>query len=205
MTDPGKAFVNKVHDVKCFIKTKGPPIKSKPRRLTPEKLAIAKRYIKEMCDTGICQRSNSAWSSCLHMVWKKDGSWRLCGDFRSLNGKAVDDNYPLPHIHDFTARLAGCKIFSKIDLVKGYHQIPMDDNDICKTAIATPFGLFEFVRMPFGLKNAAQTFQRLMDKVTQDLEGVYVYIDDVLIASKSPEEHLSHLEALFRALQSQGW
>ena len=86
--------------------------------------------------------------------------------------------------------------------MKGYHQIPVAEHNIGKTAIVTPFGLFEFVRMTFGLKNAAQTFQRLMDRITQDLDGVFVYLDDILIASKSPQEHLAHLTALFQTLRN---
>ena len=99
------------------------------------------------------------------------------------------DSYPLPHILDLTSKLSGATIFRKMDLVKGYHQIPVHKNDMKKTAIATPFGLFEFLRMPFGLKNAAQTFQRLMDEATQDLPVVSVYFDDVLVASRMVEDH----------------
>ena len=121
------------------------------------------------------------------MVPKRDGTSRLCGDCRQLNERTTNDAYPIPHIHDFAAGLACCKIFSKVDLVKGYHQVPVTEQDVPKTAIAMPFGLFEFVRMPFGLKNSAQTFQRLMDSITRQPTGVFVYIDDVLVASPTVE------------------
>ena len=138
------------------------------------------------------------------MVAKKDGTSRPCGDYRRLNERTTGDAYPIPHLHDLTSDLAGCHIFSKIDLVKGYHQVPVRAKDVPKTAIATPFGLFEFLRMPFGLKNAAQTFQRLMDNVTGQLPGVFAYIDDVLVASPSAEQHESDLRRLFDALKRFG-
>lgn len=192
------------HGVEHHIVTTGPPVHAHARRLDPEKLEAAKAEFKRMEQMGIIRRSNSAWSSPLHMVRKSDNSWRPCGDYRQVNNATVDDRYPLPHIQDFNNKLAGCKVFSKIDLIRGYHQIPMEDNSIAKTAIITPFGLWEFVRMPFGLKNAAQTFQRLMDDVLREVPCSFVYIDDILLASHSHTEHAQHLEQLFQTLSDNG-
>lgn len=114
------------------------------------------------------------------------------------------DRYPVPHVQDFSLRLEGATMFSKVDLVRGYHQVPVRAEDVPKTAVITPFGLFEFLRMPFGLKGAAQTFQRLMDSVLRDLEFVFVYLDDILMASSSAEEHLSHLKQVFQRLDQHG-
>ena len=108
-----------------------------------------------MLRQGVIRRSSSAWSSPIQMVRKRDDTWRICGDYRTLNQSTQRDQYPLPNILDVQNCLYGKNIFSKVDLFKGFWQVPMAPEDIQKTAVITPLGLFEFVRMPFGLRNAS--------------------------------------------------
>lgn len=123
------------------------------------------------------------------MKQKKDGTWRICGDYRRVNSVTEPDRYPVPYLQDFSANLHEKNIFSKLDLFKAYHQIPVAPEDIPKTAVITPFGLFEYTVMTFGLRNAGQTFQRYSNKALGDLPFLFAYIDDILIASENPEEH----------------
>jgi cleavage and polyadenylation specificity factor subunit 1 len=165
ITQPFDVQSSPSHGVQHAIVTNGRPTTAKFRRLDPVRLAAAKSEFQKMLEAGVVRRSGSCWSSPLHMVQKKGGGWRPCGDFWRLNNATTDDKYPLPNMGDLSSRLDGCVIFSKLDLQKGYFQVPVAPEDVHKTAIITPFGLFEFLRMPFGLKNAGMTFQRLMDKI----------------------------------------
>lgn len=176
------------------------PVFCRPRPLTGTKLQAAIEEFKSLQSSGIVRRSNSPWASPLHMVPKADKSWRPCGDYRKLNNITVSDKYPLPHLKNLTMSFHGKKIFSKLDLQRAYLQVPVAEEDIPKTAICTPFGSFEFLKMPFGLKNAGATFQRYMDSIFDNLDNVYVYLDDLIVASINESEHQKDLENVFRIL-----
>jgi hypothetical protein len=193
------------HNVQHVIElTTQRPVSSRYRRLDAGKLQTARMEFASMEKQGIVRRSNSSWASPLHMVEKADGTWRPCGDYRRLNLVTKPDLYPSPHLEDMSARLAGKRVFSKIDLRKGYYQVPVAASDVQKTAVITPFGLFEFLRMPFGLRNAGQTFQRFMDELFGELSYVFVYMDDMLVASVDHVEHVQQLRHVLETLKKQG-
>ena len=194
------------HDVqhKISLLPDAKPFKVPARRAFGAKLDSMNESLTKMRSSGVIRPSSSQWASALHMVRKKDGTWRPCGDFRQLNKITKRDNYPLPFLEDFQPKLLGKKVFSKVDLVKAFHQIPMEEQSIPLTAIITPVGLFEFLKMPFGLKNAAQAFQRFVDEVLRGLQDIHVYMDDILIASDDLQSNVKAVKALFERLDAHG-
>lgn len=205
LVKPSGVFRETKHSTAHYIRTTpGPPVYSKPRRLAPDRLKIAREEFEHMLRDGTARPSDSPWSSALHLAPKKDDGWRPCGDYRALNARTIPDRYPIRHLEDYSHKLAGSRVYSKLDLIKAYNQIPVFKDDIPKTAITTPFGMFEFPYMTFGLRNAAQTFQRFVDEVLRGLDFTYSYIDDILVFSRSRDEHLDHLRQVFQRLEEYG-
>ncbi|CAB0036728.1 unnamed protein product, partial [Trichogramma brassicae] len=169
---PATPNSDRVTAISHALQTSGEPIAQKARRLTPEKLKAVRYQFKVWCDEGTCRPSNSPWASPIHIVPKKTpGEFRICGDYRKLNAVTTPNKYPVPCIKDFTNILSGKSVFSTLDLHQAYNQIPMAPEDVPKTALITPIGLFEFLFMPFGLRNAAQTFQRFVNEALDTHDG----------------------------------
>lgn len=193
------------HSVVHRIETSGPAVFARPRPLPPDKYYKVKAEFQRMQEMGICRPSRSNWASPLHVVTKKNGELRPCGDYRALNAITKPDRYPIPRIQDCSYLLHGKNIFTKIDIQRAYHNISIHEDDIPKTAITTPFGLFEFLRLGFGFRTAAQTFQRFMqDEVLRNLNFIFIYIDDVIIASSSEQEHRRHVREVLQRLDEYG-
>jgi hypothetical protein len=170
------------------------PISKRPYRMPPNELAELKIQLQDLLDKGFIRPSASPWGCPAPSVKKKDNSLRLCVDYRPLNGVTIKNNYPLPRIDILFDQLAGAKVFSKIDLRSGYHQIKIRPCDIPKMAFSTKYGSYEYLVMSFGLTNAPAYFMYLMNSVFMpELDKfVVVFIDDILIYSKTKEDHANH-------------
>ena len=179
-------------------------VKLGPRRLPLAKRQALKCELDRLLKLGVIEPSKSSWASPIVMVTKKDGSLCLCVDFRLVNKLTLKDSYPLPHIDDSIDALWGSKWVSTLDLASGYWQVPMAKKDVEKTAFATPFGLYQFKVMPFGLANAPATFERMMERVLSGLlwETCLIYLDDVIVVSKTFEEHIVRLHQVLTRLRN---
>ncbi|GJV40764.1 putative reverse transcriptase domain-containing protein [Tanacetum coccineum] len=181
------------------------PVARAPYRLAPSEMKELSEQLQELSDKGFIRPSSSPWGAPVLFVKKKDGSFRMCIDYRELNKLTVKNRYPLPRIDDLFDQLQGSSIYSKIDLRSGYHQLRVREQDISKTAFRTRYGHYEFQVMPFGLTNAPAVFMDLMNRVCKPYldKFVIVFIDDILIYSKDKREHEEHLRAILELLKKE--
>jgi hypothetical protein len=173
-------------------------IAKRPYRMAAPELRELKKQLRELRQSGFIRPSSSPWGAPVLFVENKDKSLRMCVDYRSLNEVTIKNEYPLPKIDDLFDQLKGAKYFSKVDLSSGYHQLKIRESDIPKTAFVTRYGQYEFTVMSFGLTNAPAYFMSLMNKVfMEELDKfVIVFIDDILVYSKSVEENEQHLRVV---------
>ncbi|GJU45444.1 putative reverse transcriptase domain-containing protein [Tanacetum coccineum] len=181
------------------------PVARAPYRLAPSEMKELSEQLKELSDKGFIRPSSSPWGAPVLFVKKKDGSFRMCIDYRELNKLTVKNRYPLPRIDDLFDQLQGSSVYSKIDLRSGYHQLRVREKDISKTAFRTRYGHYEFQVMPFGLTNAPAVFMDLMNQVCKPYldKFVIVFIDDILIYSKNKQEHEEHLKLILELLKKE--
>ncbi|KAJ4961944.1 hypothetical protein NE237_021854 [Protea cynaroides] len=181
------------------------PVSKAPYRMAPTELKELKTQLHELLDKGFIRPSISPWGAPILFVKKKDESVRLCIDYRDLNKLTIKNRYPLPRIDDLFDQLQGAKVFSKIDLQSGYHQLKIKAGDISKTAFKTRYGHYEFLVMSFGLTNAPASFMELMNRVFHDMldTSVIVFIDDILVYSKDMEAHTTHLRVALQWLRKE--
>src|ERR1041384_8448933 len=162
-----------------------------------------KKQLAELLQKGFIRPSVSPYGAPVLFVHKKEGTLRLCVDYRTLNKITIKNKYPLPRIEELTDRLAGAKYFSKLDLYSGYHQIRIKQEDIPKTAFRTRYGHYEFLVLPFRFNNAPATFMTLMNDIFHQYldKFVVIYLDDILVYSKTREDHLKHLKIVLDTLR----
>ena len=179
------------------------PISKAPYRMAPAELSELKCQLEELMEQGFIRPSMSPWGASVLFVKKKDGSLRLCIDYRMLNQATIKNKYPLPRIEDLFDQLRTARVFSKIDLKSGYHQLRVKEEDIPKTAFRSRYGHYEFVVMPFGLTNAPAVFMDLMNRVFKPYLDTFVivFIDDILVYSENEEQHKEHLRIVLKTLQ----
>jgi hypothetical protein len=180
------------------------PIAKRPYRMAAPELAELKKQLGELQRSGFIRPSSSPWGALVLFGEKKDKSMRMCVDYHSLNEVTIKNKYPLPRIDDLFDQLKGSKYFSKVDLRSGYHQLKIRESDIPKTAFVTHYGQYEFTVMSFGHTNAPAYFTNLVNKVfMEELDKfVVVFIDDILVYSKSVEEHEQHLRVVLGKLRA---
>jgi hypothetical protein len=181
------------------------PVAKTPYRLAPSEMQELESQLQELQDKGFIQPSSSPWGAPILFLKKKDASFRMCIDYRELNKLTIKNRYPLPRIDALFDQLQGAKYFSKIDLRSGYHQLRVREEDVPKTAFSTRYGHFEFLVMPFGLTNAPAFFMDLMNRVCKPYldKFIIVFIDDILIYSKTKKEHEVHLRKALELLRAE--
>ena len=186
------------HDVDVGDAT---PIKQSPYRMNPVKMKHLRDEVRYMLDHDIIEPSDSDWSSPCILVPKPDGSFRFCTDYRKLNSVTKTDSYPIPRIDDCIDKIGNAKYVTKFDLLKGYWGIPLTERAKRVSAFATPDGLYQYKVMPFGMKNAPATFQRLVNKLTAGIDNCEVYIDDIVVYTDTWEDHIKSIRSLFNKLR----
>ncbi|EDO18644.1 Tkp3 protein [Vanderwaltozyma polyspora DSM 70294] len=189
------------HEIELISGMKTP--KSQPYRVTPKVEEEINKIVTDLIDKQFIISSKSPFSSPIVMVKKKDGTYRLCVDYRTLNKATVKDPFPLPRTESALAKIGAASIFTTLDLHSGYHQIPMKREDRYKTAFVTPSGKYEYTVMPFGLVNAPSTFSRYMADLFREMKFVNVYLDDILIFSSSETEHWKHIDLVLQKLKNE--
>ncbi|GJX55739.1 retrotransposon-related protein [Tanacetum coccineum] len=197
--------LNRKHDHRIPLLDNSTPVNIRPCMHPPTQKDVIKAMVTQLLESGVIRESHIPFSSPIVMVKKKDGTWRMCVDYRALNKKSVKDKFHIPIIEELIDELFGAQVFTKLDLRSGYHQIRMSEDDVHKTVFRTHQGHYEFLVMPFGLTNAPSSFQALMNEMFAPFlrKFVLVFFEDIFVYSRDMEEHAKHLERVLHTMQSQ--